>query len=199
MKLKHLVSLLLTALTLTLTGCTAPALEPDIVREDESGALEVGTALTIRNTDDRLELLDNKTALAADGLYYATWVSGNSTPYENSDGETVDLYDAQLYLLLSEGKSVDAASESIDSWLNAARTNYDVSEEESIDIDNTTYTLLTYTCQGDENPFSHGISAFALSENNAVCIELTCTEDFPDDLRSILTDFLNCCSFSTDL
>lgn len=58
-------------------------------------------------------------SLSADGLYYALWTTGNSKKYENSDGETVDLYDAQLYLLLGESKTSEAAAESMENWLTA--------------------------------------------------------------------------------
>lgn len=181
-----------------LSGCSAPDIEPESAAVDESGALEVGTSLTVRKTDDRLKLLDNKTALAADGLYYATWGIGGSEPYENSDGETVDLYDAQLYLLLGETKDQEEAQGDMDTWLDAARANYDVSAEEKVTGGGLDYTMLTYTCKSSDTPYSRGVSAFAVSGDSAVCIELTCVDAFQDDLRNILTDFLDCCSYSTD-
>lgn len=181
-----------------LAGCAEPSIEQDTVSTDESGNLEIGTTLTVTKTDEQLKLLDNKTALEADGLYYATWGIGNSEPYENSDGETVDLYEAQLYLLLEESKDHNDAQENMDTWLSTARTNYNVSSEEEFSSNGQTYTLLTYTCKGSDTPYSHGISAFAVSESSAVCIELTCIESFQGNLRNILTDFLNCCYYSND-
>lgn len=50
-------------------------------------------------------MLDNKDILAANGLYYASWVNGEPQPYENSEGKTVDLYDAQLTLVVQENKT----------------------------------------------------------------------------------------------
>lgn len=197
MKLKRLFCVFIIMISL-LSGCAGPDIEPEPVTVDESGALEVGTVLTVRNTDERLKLLDNKTALAADGLYYATWGIGDSEPYENSDGETVDLYDAQLYLLLSETKDQEEAQKSMDTWLDAARTNYNVSAEEEITGGGQTYTMLTYTCKSPDTPYARGVSAFAVSDDSAVCIELTCVEGFQEDLRNILTDFLDCCSYSTN-
>ena len=76
--------------------------------------------------------LDNKDALAADGLYYAAWSCGNAKPYENKDGDTVDLYDAQLYLLLGEAKSTENAQHDKNTWLAAAEENYDVQQKEEI-------------------------------------------------------------------
>lgn len=196
MKSKRLICVLVVLMSL-LSGCAAPDVssEPEV---DASGAVEVGTVLTVNKTDDRLKLLDNKTALSADGLYYATWGIGDSEPYENSDGETIDLYDAQIYLLLGESKDQEEAEKNMDTWLNAARTNYDVSAEEEVVSGEQAYTMITYTCKSPDTPYARGISAFSTSGNSAVCIELTCVDGFQDDLRNILMDFLDCCSYSTD-
>ncbi len=197
MKLKRIFCLVLIIICLS-AGCAEPSIEPDTVSEDESGNLNIGTVLTVTGTDERLKLLENKTALAAEGLYYATWGIGDSEPYENSDGETVDLYEAQLYLLLEESEDQNDAQENTDTWLSAAGTNYDVSSEEEFSANGQSYTLLTYTCKGSDTPYSNGISAFAVSGSSAVCVELTCVESFQGDLSSILTNFLNCCSYSND-
>ena len=78
---------------------------------------------------ETLTFLENNEALAAEGLYYATWVDGNSVPYENSDGDTIELYDAQLYFLAGEAPDKDAAQEDCLTWLAAAKENYDVHSE----------------------------------------------------------------------
>ena len=134
-------------------------------------------------------------ALTADGLYYAAWTMGDAKDYENSDGKTVDLYDAQLYLLLGEFPEETEAECNRDKWLDAARTNYEVLDEEEISCNGQTYTLLAYNCISDENPYARGMSAFGVYLDNAVCIELTCQESFDEDLRTILTGFLNNCTY----
>lgn len=179
-----------------LTGCS---LLPDI---SDSNTVEnteyvtVGNHLTVHNTDTRLTLLNNMDALSADGLYYASWTSGDSEPYENSDGDTVDLYDAQLYLLLGEFKTSDAAQENMDNWLAAGQTNYDVTDEQAITYNEQTYTVITYNSINEENPYSHGISAFGVYNNLAVCVELTCREDYREDLFEVLSVFLKNCTYN---
>lgn len=160
-----------------------------------SGFLSVGQHLTVQNTDSSMSLLDSKDVLSADGLYYAAWTMGDSRPYENSEGETVDLYDAQLYLLLSDSKNSDDARMDMSKWLNAAKNNYDILTEEEISCNGLTYQLITYHCSGKDNPYDRGISAFCSWENTAMCAELTCLKEFDTDLRGILIHFLDSCSY----
>ena len=76
-----------------LSGCASNAPQEALVQKD--GSVIVGHTLEIKNNDKRLVPLDNKDALAADGLYYAAWSCGNAKPYENKDGDL--LYVHHLY------------------------------------------------------------------------------------------------------
>ena len=171
------------------TGCSFSSASENRTAED--GTVLIGHTLEVRNNDDRLTLLDNKDALAADGLYYAAWTAGNCEPYENKDGDTVDLYDAQLYLLLGEAKSTEDAQHDMDTWLAAAKENYEVQKEDTVFCGGNSYTLLTYQCKSADTPYDKGVSAFYTDQNIAVCIELTCRADYTEDLYVMLTDFLN--------
>ena len=196
---KHIISkqiaciLCIICIAVLLSGC-ASASSGGITVTD-SGYLMIGSSLTVQNEDTRLTLSDYKDALSADGLYYASWTAGSSEPYENSDGDTVDLYDAQLYLLLGEFKDSDAAQKNMDNWLEAGRSGYDVTDESSITCNGQSYTMITYHFSNDENPYSHGVSAFGVSNNLALCVELTCRENYQEDLREMLTGFLNSCTY----
>ena len=183
---------------LMFAGCsrTSSLLEDEPI--ENKAFLEIGRHLAVNNTNDSLILCDYKEALAGDGLYYASWRIGESEPYENSDGDTVDLYDAQLYLLLEEFANNEKAQENMDTWLGKGRSNYKVSTEEEIVYNGQTYLVLTYTFQNENNPYTRGVSAFAVRDNLAVCAELTCQEDFTEDLKTILTDFLENCTYNTD-
>ncbi len=181
---------------LFLSGCSHAPAQKKAAGSD--GSVMVGSALEVKNEDKRLTLLDNKDALAADGLYYATWTAGNSEPYENKDGDTVDLYDAQLYLLLGEAKSANDAQHDMDTWLAAAKENYEVEKEEAISCSGQDYTLLTYSCKSADTPYDRGVSAFCTNQNLAVCIELTCRASYSEDLGGMLTGFLNSCHYNTD-
>ncbi len=160
-----------------------------------SGYLKVGKNLTIKNADNTLTLLESKDVLSANGLYYATWIMGESTPYVNSEGITVDLYDVQLYLILSEHKNAAEAGNDMTKWMDLGRNNYEVLTEEEIICNGQPYALITYNCVSEDNPYARGISSFGVCNNDAICIELTCRENFEEDLKSILTVFLDNCSY----
>lgn len=185
----------LSFIALTLSGCSLLPSVSDDNSVVDSDYVSVGSSLTVHNTDSRLTLQNNLDTLSADGLYYASWTAGNSELYENSDGDTVDLYDAQLYLLLGEFKSSDAARQNMDNWLAAGQTNYNVTDQETITAGDLTYTTVTYSFSNEENPYSHGMSAFGVYNNLAVCVELACREDYDEDLEQMLIDFLNNCTY----
>lgn len=199
MKIK--IFLWISCFTLMLTGCSSLSLLQEDKEKDtwaDSGYITVGGSLTINNTDNRLTLLNNMDALSADGLYYASWAIGDSEPYENSDGDVIDLYDAQLYLLLGEFPDSEKARNGMDKWLTAGKTNYEILDEEEITCIGQTYSLITYNFISEDNPYDHGISAFGVCGNHAVCIELTCQKAFDGDLRDILIHFLDSCTYSAE-
>lgn len=196
MKLKFSFCILF--LTLILTGCSIFPPEEKENTWADSGYVTIGHCLTIENTDNGLSLSDNMDVLSADGLYYAAFTMGNSEPYENSDGDTVDLYDAQLYLVLGEYSNSTTAQNNMDKWLTAARENYQILSEEEINVNGQPYSLITYRFINETNPYDRGVSAFGINGNNAVCIELTCRENFEDDLRMIMNDFLSNCAYSNN-
>lgn len=199
MKIKKCICILTITMTLALTACSVlPAIDSgDDLTDVNAEYVTIGNILTVHNADDRLTLLHNMDTLSSDGLYYATWTAGDPEPYENSDGDTVDLYDAQLYLLLGKYKNAETAQENMDSWLNAGRSNYDVTEEGTILCGEQSYTVITYTFTNQENPYARGVSAFGVYENCAVCVELTCREGYDEDLQEMLIDFLQECTYGS--
>lgn len=196
MKLKFLPCLLF--IIFLLTGCSVfPAEEQEDTWTD-SGYVTVGHHLTIKNSGNGLSLLNNMDVLSADGLYYAAFTIGDFEPYENSDGDTVNLYDAQFYLVLGEYSNSTNAQNNMNKWLTAAKENYQILSEEEITCNGQPYLLITYRFINEENPYDRGISAFGVSENSAVCLELTCRENFENDLRTLMMDFLDNCTFNAD-
>ena len=193
--MKTKFAILFFCLALLLPGCSA--LSPNLEKEpvENKSHLLVGHSLEVENTDSRFILVDDNSALAADGLYYVSWRMGDPTPYENSDGDTADLYDASLYLLLGESKDAASAQKNVATWLNAAKENYEVLEEQEAVYNGQAYTVLTYHCASENNPYDRGISAFAATGGISLCVEVTCLEDFPEDLDKILANFLEHCSY----
>lgn len=200
MKLCRLFCLMIAVIMLTGCSVISSALsEKDTENTwDTSDYVKIGDVLTVQKYDSRLALLDNKDALSTDGLFYCAWTIGNSVPYENSEGDTVDLYDAQLYLLLGEFISSQKAQENMDDWFASAKNNYELIKEEEIICNGQTYTLITYIYKNKSNPYARGASAFGVYEDNAICVELACRDNFTDDPESILTDFLDNCTYNSN-
>lgn len=198
MKLKFTICIQI--LSILLCGCSSSLLTEEPLNDtwSDSGYAKIGHNLTIENSDNRFTLLENRDTLSSEGLYYATWTIGDSMPFENSDGDTVDLYDAHLYLLLGEYPSPDRATENMEKWLTAGKNNYEVLTEEEITCNNQIYTMISYHFTGAENPYDRGVSVFGVCGKNAVCIELTCRENFAEDLKTIIIPFLEHCTFEVD-
>ena len=190
--MKLYYSLLFICIVLLLTGCSFSSLTED------SSHLTIGNSMEINTTDSDLILLDNMDTLATDGLYYASWGIGEKEPYENSEGKTIDLYDAQIYFLLDEYKDEETAQQNMNSWFTDAKANYEVLNEETITCNEQTYSLITYTFKNKNNPFIQGISVFTVSNNSVICIELTSGKNFEEDLKTVLLDFLNKCTYMKD-
>ena len=193
-KSKYIVCIL--CIATLLSGCSAFSSDSGSNIVTDSEYVTIGSHLIVHNTDARLTLMSNMDALSADGLYYASWAAGSSEPYINFAGDTVDLYDAQLYLLLGEFKSSDAAQENMDNWLTAAHSKYDVTDEKIVTCNEQSYTMVTYKFINEENPYERGVSAFGVHQNLAVCVELTCRENYQEDLYEMLIDFLNGCTYN---
>lgn len=160
-----------------------------------SGFLKVGHNLTIKNADNSFHLLDNKDVLSANGLYYTAWAMGESHSYTDAEGKTIDLYDVQLYLILSEHKNTTEASNDMTKWIDLAESKYEVLAKEEALCNGHPYSLITYICTSEASPYDRGISAFAVYDNTAMCFELTGREIFEEDLRDILVSFLENCIY----
>lgn len=193
-KIKLLITI---CVGLIFTGCTSKPQTTTDGQPWQDNWTTVGKSLGIE-VPEKLVLLDNNDTLAADGMYYASWGIGNFVPYKNSDGDDIDLYDAQLYLLTNEATSGEKAKTNCDTWLSAAKSNYKIQSENTLNINGQDYTLLKYVCNSKDNPYDRGISAFGIYGTTAVCAELTCVENYTEDLETLLISFLNGCHFSAD-
>ncbi len=177
------------ALFLSRLGSEHPSQAADGTPWDESWTM-IGSVLGVEDPGNGFTLLDNNTVLASNDLYYASWTCGEAAPYTNDEGDEVDLYPAQLYLLLQGCADAENARKAAEAWSDRERETYTVREERTQTINGQDYTLLLYDCASETNPYSRGVSAFTVYGASAVSVELTCQDGFTGDELVILTDFL---------
>lgn len=155
----------------------------------------LGTVLGVEAPTNGLTLLNNDTVLAGDDTYYASWVCGAPTDYTNAEGKAVDLYPAQLYLLLYGCTDEASADEAMADWMAREEDTYDVWGRRGETCNGRDYSLLIYNCGSDTNPYSRGVSAFTRYGKYVVIAELTCTDAFDGDEQQMLSEFLGGCHY----
>lgn len=143
-----------------------------------------------------LELRENMDVLSDKGMYYATWSSGEAVPYTNADDQEVELYDAQLYLLLAGYDSTAKAETSVSEWLEMASAKYNVTDTCTESRNGQEFTIITYTFNTETNPFARGASAFGVYRNYALSVEFSCQEGFDRDELESLREFLDNCHYA---
>jgi len=195
MRIRSILALALCLLLLAGCGHTITQAVDGTAWDDNWTVL--GTTLGVEEPKNGFVLSDNSAILAADDTYYATWTCGEPSPYVNSEGKDTDLYPAQIYLLLVGCKDAENAQIAIDEWVGREENTYTVLDQATESYNGQEYTVLHYSCGSDTNPYSRGISAFAVFENYAVSAELTCTEEFDGNENALLAEFLNGCHYAS--
>ena len=194
---KAIGALLAGVLCLGLAGCTAAP--PPEKAADGSGWEErwitVGGVVGV-DTPDGMVHRENNEALAADGMYYATWSMGEGEPYTNADGDEATLYGAQVYLLLSGCRSAEEAESTLAQWKDMANRQYAVESAAEEVHNGLDFTVIAYTFDSGENPYSHGASAFGVYRNYAVSVEFTCRQGFDGGAAGLLGRFLDNCHYA---
>ncbi len=187
-----IVALIVGAALLVPTFSRYPGEAIDGAKWDRSWEM-LGTVLGVEAPGNGLTLLNNDTALAGDDTYYASWVAGEPTDYTNAEGKAVDLYPAQVYLLLYGCADESAAGEAYADWMAREEETYSVRERRSAAHNGIDYELLLYDVASDANPYSRGVSAFALYGKYVAIAELTVTDGFEGDEEAMLSEFLDGC------
>lgn len=187
----------LLALCLLLSGCaeSTPEKAADGAAWDESWTT-LGGVLGAEEPGHELTLQDNKDALSIADMYLASWTIGEGAPYTNEDGDEVVLYPARLDVLVYGRKDSAAAQQAVEDWTARQAETYDVAASRKQTCSGQDYTVSTYTCKSETNPYSRGVSAFGVYSDYAISAELNCLDSFTKDEAAILTDFLEGCHYA---
>lgn len=189
-------TLLLLAGLLGLSGCSQ---YPDKAADGTPWNPEwtmLGSVLGVEEPGNGFSLLDNYSVLTGEDIYYAAWVAGEPGPYTNEDGEEVEVYDAQIYLLAAGCADETYAQQNQEDWIARQQETYTITETWTETRNGQEYTLLAYECGSETNPYERGVSAFTVYGTYAVSAELACQADFSGEEREILLQFLDGCHYS---
>lgn len=178
-----------------LAGCGTPVPE---TAADGSTWSEDWLTLGILGVEEQegWTLRANDETFTSSGMHYAAWSAGECVPFVNEDGDEADLYDAQIYALLTEYGSAEEAGKNMAQWLDMVYDNYTVEETYTETYNEQTFTLVAYVVTSETNPFERGVSAFGVYGQYAMNIELSCRETFEGDERAVLADFLGRCHYA---
>ncbi|MBR4659345.1 MAG: hypothetical protein IKP26_08840 [Clostridia bacterium] len=175
-------------LSVLLTGCARPP-EEDAHPEWDGAWLRMGDVLAAEQPEG-FEFNESNDVLSISGLYYATWTAGEGREITNPQGREARVYDAQIYLLLKEGKTEGGSKADIADWIKREKASYETEEERTVTVNGQEFTLLSMTAPRNENPYHHGISVFALRGTNAITVELLCAEGCEVDAEAVMLRFL---------
>ncbi len=171
-----------------LTGCAKPP-EEDAHPEWDGAWLRMGDVLAAEQPQG-FEFGESNDVLSISGLYYATWTDGEGRDITNPQGREATVYDAQIYLLLKEGRTEGGSKADIADWMKREKASYETGEERTVTVNGQEYVLLPLTAPRNENPYHHGVSAFALRGANAITVEILCAEGYVGDAEAIMLRFL---------
>ena len=194
---RTMITLLFCALCLCLSGCgfvLLPEKAADGLDWDKEW-VTVGYVVGV-DTPDGMEARENNEALQDRGMSYATWSIGQAVPHTNEDGDASQVYDAQVYLLLSGAESAGLAEDTLAQWQEMAAERYVIEGTEARTHNGQEYTVITYTFDSETNPYARGASAYGVYRNYAVSAEFVCREDFDGDAAGLLARFLDNCHYA---
>lgn len=141
-------------------------------------------------------LHESNDALYLSGIYYATWITGDARPHTNEEGEEAEIFDGQIYVIMQEYRHADAAQSGIAQWTAREKQTYETGAEASVTCSGQVFTLIPLLKGSEANPYSHGVAAFAVRGNWAVCVEFLGAQDYEADMTQILELFLSGFHFS---
>ena len=175
------------AAAMALTGCSAsdqelpPGWDESWVQLARYVAVEPLDGFTLNESND---------VLSVSGLYYATWTAGDGRDFVNADGEEAIVYDAQVYLLLEECRSAEAAGNAVETWIAREKQSYKTGDACTKSFGGQDFELLPLISGSEANPYPHGTAAFAARDKWAISAELVCSDGFAGDSQAILEQFL---------
>ncbi len=172
-----------------LTGCAArddkgqhPGWSDDWLRIHRDMAVEHPTGF---------KLDEISSAMTGNGMFYATWTTGEGRTITNAQGAEATAYDAQIYLLAKGNETAEKAEVELSAWMEREKSFYETDESYAFTAAGQSFWILRLRKALPDNPYRSGIAAFAVHGTDTISIELLCTDSWTGDAESILQSFLS--------
>lgn len=172
---------------LMLTGCSSA--EQDLPPGWDENWVRIADLVGVEPLDG-FTLNESNDLLSVSGLYYATWTSGDGQDFVNADGKEAVVYNAQIYVLLEECRSADAAKKAVETWITREKQSYETGEADTKSLGGQDFEVLPLISGSEGNPYTHGTAAFAARDKWAISAELVCADNFEENSQEILEQFL---------
>ena len=189
--MKRIALALILALVLVLAGCGS-----DTSQTNWDENLTVIAPFLAAEPMEGFDFGESDDVMGIGGVYYATWTNGDAREFTNAEGEETVIFNAQIYVVAQECRTAEEAQQNVAAWKSREKQNYQVSEEDSVTLNDRDYTLLTMSSGSEDNPYGFGMAAFTVSGTNAICVELVCSDTFAGDPWSLMEEFLGGLHFS---
>ena len=186
--MKRKVFLIILCLLLLLTACGQKK-EAEAHPEWDEGWTRFGDHLAVE-APEGFALGEYNDALSPNGIWYAVWNCGQERKIKNAAGEDASAYDAQIYLVLKEGKSQAEAQANLADWLDREAQSYEVGDSHETAAAGQSFSCRLLLAPKADNPYSFGASAFGTRDGLAISVELLCSEGFAGDPETVLEGFL---------
>ena len=191
MKKKWMLFLL--ALCVSLTACaSAPPERTADGLQWGSDWTTVGNLLGVEPKEG-WTLSRSEDMLAASGTYYAAFIQGAPTTYENEEGQEVTVYDAEIHLVLM--LSGDDAEKTAGQWRELVAERYPDAEQSTAECTGKTVTISSYPFPAGNGPATLGASASLVHGGAALEVDVITLAEHPEKPAQVLADFLSRCHF----
>lgn len=164
-----------------LSGCSRKS--PEAAPDD--GCLTLGTSLEVVPMEGWI-LLRNEDVLAAEGMYYAQWTSGEEATYKSEDGTQITAHGGEIHLVIVESEDPDVLQTNARQWIALTQERYPEAESKKSEFAGQSYTVDTY-----QTGYARCASATGVREGLALRVDVTVLSGFQQEPGDLLEAFLN--------
>lgn len=179
-----------------LAGCGIKAPEKTASGEPwDKSWVTLGSYLGVENPEG-FTVNRSEDALAAEGMFYTTWSSGDEIIFVDQDKKEVKTHDAEIHLLTSAPGSAEKAEKDLSEWKELMSENYpDAAISEATYLDQE-FEVLTYELPFGADTVLDGAAARCVRGELAIWVDVTTAPDFEKTPTEILEEFLLHCHYA---